>query len=218
MNGTHLLVATGHKPNMEGLHLEMAHVGYTPRGIVVDDRLRTSEKHIYAIGDVIGKQKFTHVANYHASVVLANMLFKLPTKVKTKAIPWVTYTDPELAQVGMTEAEAREKGSTIRVLQWPYEENDRARTELKTTGFIKVITTKRGKILGATIIGANAGELITPWILLMNKNLTVKALSDCIIPYPTMGEINKRVAGAFYTPFLFGDRMKKIVRFLLRYF
>ena len=215
--GSHLLVAAGRRANVEGLDLEAAGVTYSAKGIQVDDRLRSSNKKIYAVGDVAGGLQFTHVAGYHAGLVLRNVLFRLPAKVKGHAVPWVTYADPELAQVGLTEAAARKaQGESLRVLKFPYEENDRALAERASEGFIKVMVGQRGRVLGATIVGRSAGELILPWVLAIDRGLKIGALASVIAPYPTFGEISKRVAGSYYTQSLFSERTRKIVRFLLR--
>jgi pyruvate/2-oxoglutarate dehydrogenase complex dihydrolipoamide dehydrogenase (E3) component len=216
--GSHLLVAAGRRANVEGLDLEAAGVTYTAKGIQVDDRLRSSNKKIYAVGDVAGGLQFTHVAGYHAGLVLRNVLFRLPAKVKGHAVPWVTYADPELAQVGLTEAAAREAhGASLRVLTFPYEDNDRALAERASEGFIKVMVGKRGRVLGATIVGQSAGELILPWVMAIDRGFKIGALASLIAPYPTFGEISKRVAGSYYTKSLFSERTRMIVRFLLRF-
>lgn len=218
LEGSHLLLATGRKPNVENLGLEQAGVTFEPSGISVDARLRTSNHKIFAIGDVTGGLQFTHMAGYDAGIVIRNALFRLPAKVDHRAVPWVTYTNPELAQVGMAEATARKKiGDDIRVVTWDYAENDRARAEGDTTGFIKVITTKKGRILGAGIVGRQAGELIGVWSLAISKKMKIGAIAGMIAPYPTLGELSKRVAGAWYTPSLFSERTRKIVRFLLKF-
>jgi len=218
IEASHLLVAAGRKPNMDRLDLDAALIKYTKGGIEVDVRLRTSNRKVYAIGDVSGGYQFTHMAGYQAGVVIRNLLFRLPAKVDYSAVPWVTYTDPEIANVGMSEKIARsEFGDTIRVLTFPYAENDRARAERKTDGMVKAITTNSGKILGAGIVGAQAGELIQPWALAISGNLKVSAMASYIAPYPTLGEINKRAAGSFYTPKLFSEKTRKIVRFLARF-
>ncbi len=217
IEGSHLLVAAGRRPNVQGLDLERAGVDYSPKGIAVDRRLRTSNKRIFAIGDVAGGLQFTHMAGYHAGIVIRNALFRLPAKVKTDAVPWVTYTDPELAQVGLTEAQARERhGAAVKVVSWPFAENDRAQSERATEGFIKVVTGKGGKVLGATIVGASAGELILPWVLAVDRRLKIGAMAGIIAPYPTRSEVSKRAAGQYFTPSLFSERTRKVVRFLQR--
>ena len=214
VEGSHLLVAAGRRPNVGGLDLEKAGVDYSPMGITVDARLRTSNKKIFAIGDVTGGYQFTHVAAYHAGIVIRNALFRLPAKADTRAAPWVTYTAPELAQVGLSEEEARKKYSDIKVLTWPFAENDRAQAERQTDGLIKVVTTGKGRILGAGIVGAHAGELIQVWVLALSKKMKIADIASMIAPYPTLGEVSKRAAGSFYTQSLFGPRTKKLIRFL----
>jgi len=144
------------------------------------------------------------------------MLFKLPAKVDYSAVPWVTYTDPELAHVGMSQADAEAAGRDVRVLKWSFEENDRAQAEKRTEGLIKVITEKNGRILGASIVGLHAGELIQPWILAISQKMKIGAMASMIAPYPTLAEVNKRIAGSFYTEKLFSEGTKKLVRFLMR--
>ncbi|MEE2995780.1 MAG: FAD-dependent oxidoreductase [Pseudomonadota bacterium] len=214
--GTDLLVAAGRLPCLAGLNLEAAGIEYTRRGIKVDERLRTSNKKVFAIGDAAGSFQFTHVAGYHAGVVIRNALFRLPTKVDYSALSWVTYTDPELAHVGMTEKQAREQYGEIRVLRHAFSENDRAQVERNTDGFAKIITTAKGVVVGASIVGPSAGELIQPWILAIQNKTKIGAIARLIIPYPTLGEVNKRAAGSFYTPRLFSEQTKKIIRFLLK--
>ncbi len=217
IKGSHLLVAAGRKPNVESLDLESAGVKYERRGITVDKKLRSSNKKIYAIGDVVGGLQFTHVANYHAGLVIRHALFRLPVKVNENAIPWVTFTDPELAQVGMTEVRAKERYGSIRVLRWPYGENDRAETERETHGHIKVITSKRGKILGATIVGAQAGELISTWSLAVSQGLNIRAIASMVMPYPTLAEVGKRSAINYFAPSLTSPAVRRIIT-LLRWF
>ena len=220
LTGSHLLVAAGRKVNVAGLDLEAAGVAYSPKGIEVDARLRSSNKRIFAVGDVAmvagaGSFQFTHLAGYHAGIVIRNALFKLPAKVNYDALPWVTFTDPEIAHVGLTEAQAREKhGDKVRTLTWSFAENDRAQAERATEGLVKVVVAGRGRILGASIAGRHAGELLHPWVLAIGQGLKIGAMASMIAPYPTLGEVNKRVAGTFYTPSLFSDRTRKIVRFL----
>jgi len=214
IDGTDLLVAAGRRPTVAGLDLEAAGIEHGPQGIVVDARLRTGNRRVYALGDVTGGYQFTHMAGYQAGIVLRNALFRLPAKVDTRAVPWVTFTDPELAQVGLTEAAARAASGDIRVLRRPFAENDRAQTERRTDGFVKLVTTRRGRVLGATIVGAQAGELVQLWGLAISRRLSVGAVAGMIAPYPTRGELNKRAAGGFYEPALFGPRTRLVVRLL----
>ena len=214
VEGTDLLVAAGRKANVEKLNLEAAGVEYTPRGVKVDARLRSSNKHIYAVGDAAGQYQFTHIAGYHAGIVIRNALLRIPAKVDYRAVPWVTFTAPELAHVGMSEDEAKAKHGEIRVLRWPFHDNDRAQAERVTDGLVKVIATKRGQVLGASILGAHAGELIQTWGLAIAGGLKLGTVAGMIAPYPTLGEVNKRAAGSFYTSFIFGPKIKRLVRFL----
>lgn len=218
ISGSHLLVATGRQPNIKKLNLAAAEVETTVKGIVVDRRLRTTNKKIFAIGDVVGDYQFTHMASYHAGIVIRNALFMLPAKVNYQAVPWVTYTDPEIAHVGMTEEMAKYKNKSIQVLRWSFDENDRAQTEKKPEGLIKVVVSKRGKILGASIVGAHAGELLMPWIVAVHKKMHIKDIAGIIAPYPTLSEISKRAAGSFYMNKLFSDKTKKIVQFIQKTF
>ncbi len=214
IEGSDLLVAAGRRPVTDGLGLAEAGIAFTGKGITVDAALRTTNRRVYAIGDVAGGLQFTHMAGHHAGVVLRNALFRLPAKVERRAIPWVTYTAPELAQVGLTEAAARERYGTIRVLRAAFSDNDRARAELSAEGLVKVVTTGRGRVLGAGIVGPHAGELIQLWVLAVAQGLGIGAIAGMIAPYPTLGEASKRAAGAFYTPTLFGPRSRWLVRAL----
>lgn len=214
IHGSHLLVATGRHSNISGLALEKAGIAYTPQGITVSPRLRTTNKRVYAIGDAAGGYQFTHIANYHAGIVIRNIIFKIPSKVDYQSIPWVTFTTPELAHTGLTADKALKKYRDARVISLPFSDNDRAQTEHKTMGSIKVIVTKKGKILGCSILGEQAGELILPWIMLIKNEKSLRDLTDLIIPYPTLSEVSKRIASEFYAPTLFSDTVRRIVRFL----
>lgn len=213
---THLLIAAGRNPTIADLCLETAGVAYSDEGIIVDQRLRTTNRSIFAIGDVTGSPRFTHVAGYHAGIVLRNALFRIPARVDYRGVPHVTYTHPELAQVGATEAEMRSAHRNIVVLRSPFSENDRAQVERSTEGLVKVVTDRRGGILGAGIVGPSAGELIHTWVLAMSRRLRVRAVATMIAPYPTLGETNKRAAGNFYADRLFSARMRRIIRLLAR--
>jgi len=215
--GSHLLVATGRRANCDGLDLKRAGIAHDGDGIAVDERLRTANKRVFAIGDAVGGPQFTHVANYHAGLVIRNVLFRLRAEVDEDAIPRVTFTDPELAHVGLTEAQARERGSKLRVLRWPYHENDRAQTERTTTGHIKAITDRKGTILGCTIVGAAAGELITAWTLAVSQKLNIRAFAGIIVPYPTLAEIGKRAAMTYFTAGLTNTWVRRIIGLLRRF-
>ena len=218
IKGSHLLVAVGRKPSVEKLRPEAGGIKTTSRGITVDDRLRTSNKKVYAIGDVAGGLQFTHLAGYHASVVIRSILFGLPSKAKTAHIPWTTYTDPELAHVGLTEHQARKThGARLEVVRFSYDHNDRAIAERKTTGFIKVMVV-RGRPVGASIVGHQAGELISLWALALANGMKMSQIAAMVAPYPTIGEINKRAAGAYFSPRLFDNpRVKQVVGLVQRY-
>jgi pyruvate/2-oxoglutarate dehydrogenase complex dihydrolipoamide dehydrogenase (E3) component len=195
ITGSHLLVAAGRKPNIEDMNVEAAGIKTTPKGIAVDQGLKTSQRHIYAVGDAAGGLQFTHVANYHAGLVIRNALFKLPVKYRSDLIPRVTFTDPEIASIGLSEAEARQQhGDAIKVLRSSFSENDRAQADGDTKGLVKVALDRGGKILGASIAGAQAGDLIALWVLAMSQGLKIKALTDMVMPYPTRGEASKRAA------------------------
>jgi len=217
VQGSHLLVSTGRRANVDGLNLGAAGVDFTSHGVQVDARLRSSNKRIFAIGDVAGPYQFTHMAAYQAGIVIRNMLFRLPAKVDYSAVPWVTYTDPELAHVGMTEADAEKAGKQVRILRWSFSENDRAQAERRCEGLVKVLTDKKGRVLGASIVGLHAGELIQPWVLAISQKMKIGAMAGMIAPYPTLAEVNKRIAGSFYTTSLFSNKVRRIVRFLLRF-
>jgi pyruvate/2-oxoglutarate dehydrogenase complex dihydrolipoamide dehydrogenase (E3) component len=217
ITGSHLLVAAGRRPSVEALDLPAAGIEATANGIKVDGRLRTTNRRAFAIGDVAGGPQFTHIASYHAGIVIRNALFRLPARVDYRALPWVTYTDPELAQVGLTEATARRAGEAVRVLRWSFTENDRAQTERDTEGLVKVVLHPNGRVLGASILGAGAGDLILPWALAISQKLKIGALANLIVPYPTRGEASKRAAACYYTPTLFSPRTRSLVRLLARF-
>ena len=217
ISGSHLLIAAGRRPTVEALDLATAGIASTARGIIVDARLRTTNRRVFAIGDVAGGPQFTHIALYHAGIVIRNALFRIPAKVDYRALPWVTYTDPELAQVGLTEAASRTIERAPRVLRWRFVENDRAQTERETEGIVKVVTRGNGRILGASILGPGAGDLILPWALAISQKLKIGAMANLIVPYPTRGEAGKRAAGSYYTPTLFSARTRRLVRLLARF-
>jgi pyruvate/2-oxoglutarate dehydrogenase complex dihydrolipoamide dehydrogenase (E3) component len=216
--GTHLLLAIGRKANTEKLNLEAAGIEPTRTGIQVDDQLRTTNRKVYAIGDVAGGLQFTHVAGYHAGVIIRSALFGMRSKASTRHIPWATYTDPELAQVGLTEAQAREQfGDRLEVARFDFHHNDRAIAERKTKGFIKVMVVK-GRPVGASIVGHQAGELINLWSLALANRLKMGQIAAMVSPYPTIGEVNKRAAGAYFSPRLFDNPLiRRVVRFVQRW-
>jgi pyruvate/2-oxoglutarate dehydrogenase complex dihydrolipoamide dehydrogenase (E3) component len=217
IDGTHILVAAGRSANTAGMELEKAGVEYDKRGIKVSAKLRTSNRRVYAIGDVAGGLQFTHVAGYHAGVVLRALLFRLPAKQSAAHIPWATYTDPEIAHVGMTEADARKLNQPLHILRWPYSENDRASAERKTEGLIKIVTDKKGRILGASIVGAGAGEMISIYALAISKKMKASDLASFVAPYPTMSEIGKRAATSYYAPLARKPLIRRAIAFLRRF-
>lgn len=217
LEGSHLLVAAGRTPALGALDLDKAGVAHTRAGVTVSPTLRSvSNPRVWALGDAAGGAH-THTAGWHASAFVRNVLFKARTAAASAAIPSVVYADPELAQIGLTEAQARDThGDRIKVVRWDFENNDRAQAQRDTEGFCKLMTGKGGKILGATIVGAEAGELIAPVALAMSSGLTIRALTGPVLPYPTRSEIAKRAAGAFYTPTLFSPGTRTLVSILKR--
>jgi pyruvate/2-oxoglutarate dehydrogenase complex dihydrolipoamide dehydrogenase (E3) component len=215
ITGSHLLIAAGRKPAIDGLDLDAAGIRHDRSGIVVNRKLKTRNRRVYAIGDcAAGQLQFTHAANYHAGLVIRNALFRLPVRVNNNAVPWVTYTEPELAHIGLTEKQARASRLKIRVARWPYHDNDRAQTERDTHGHIKVITTRKGKIVGATIVGAQAGELIGMWTLAIAQGLNIQSFTEIVLPYPTLSELGKRAAIDFLAPGLTSPWVRRIIGWL----
>lgn len=214
VEGDRLLVATGRAATVDGLDLEKAGIEHTRRGIKVSKKMRTTNRKVYAIGDVAGSLQFTHVAGYHAGLVIRALLFRLPAKEKRQIIPWCTYTDPELAHVGHSEESARETFGKITVLRWPYAENDRAQAEKKTSGLIKIIARKNGKVEGVSIAGAMAGEMINMWALAVSQGLKVRDIAGYVSPYPTMSEIGKRAATTYFAPSTRKPWIRSLIRFL----
>jgi pyruvate/2-oxoglutarate dehydrogenase complex dihydrolipoamide dehydrogenase (E3) component len=219
--GSHLLVAVGRRPNLEALDLAAGNVQATPSGIATDQGLRSlTNRCVYAAGDIadprgIGPRAFTHIGTYHAGIVIRRALFRLPARLDYAALPRVTYTHPELAQVGMTEAEARAAGHRISILRWPLAENDRATAERDNTGVVKLVV-GGGRVLGAGILAANAGEMIGLWTLAIARRVKLRALAALILPYPTRGEAGKRAAASFFVSRLFAPRTKTLVHLLAR--
>ncbi len=219
--GSHLLIAAGRRPNVEELGLDAGGVRASSRGIATDRGLRSrSNRRVYAVGDIadpegIGPRAFTHVGSYHAGLVIRRALFRLPARVDYAALPRVTYTAPELAQAGMTEAEARAAGHDVEVLRWPLAENDRAIAEDDTVGLAKLVVA-RGRVLGAGILAPHAGEMIGAWTLAIGRRVPLSAMAGMIVPYPTRAEAAKRAAGSYYETRLFAGRTRAVVRALAR--
>jgi len=214
IEGDVLLVAAGRKPNVEGLDLPVAGVTYSPRGIPADARMRTNVPHIFACGDVNGVFPFTHVAGYEAGIALSNAVLRLPRKADYTKVPWCTYTDPEVASIGLNEKRAKAAGIEYRTLEAPFREVDRALAEGETEGKIKVLISPSGALLGCQIAGHHAGELLHEWVAAINGGVKLSTLAGAIHAYPTLAEISKKAAGSYYSEKLFSDRTKKILRFL----
>jgi pyruvate/2-oxoglutarate dehydrogenase complex dihydrolipoamide dehydrogenase (E3) component len=218
--GSHLLVATGRRANLEDLGLDAAGIRATAQGIATDRGLRSlTQRHVFAAGDIadpdgIGPRRLTHVAGYHAGIIIRRALFRLPARLDYAALPRVTYTDPELAQVGLTEAEAAGTGRPHRVLRFPMAENDRAIAEGRTEGLVKLVVTPGGKLLGAGILAPHAGEMIGLWTQAIGRGVPLSAVAGMILPYPTRAEAGKRAAGAFYSERLFGPWSRRLASLL----
>lgn len=214
--GSHLLIATGRRATVDGLDLDKAGVAYTEKGIKVDDYLRTSNPRIYAIGDVLGGPQFTHLAGQQAGFFVRSALFGLPGRRREAIMPRCLYTEPELAQVGLTEAEAEKQDPRVRILTWPLARNDRAIATDATAGFVKIIADRQGRLKGVTIVAPHAGELIYTYSLALDKKLRLSALAAAVAPYPTLAEAGRRAAGEFYTAAVFGRLAQLWVRFRSR--
>jgi pyruvate/2-oxoglutarate dehydrogenase complex dihydrolipoamide dehydrogenase (E3) component len=217
VKGTHILMAVGRKVTLDGMNLDAAGVAFTPKGVTVDARLRSTNRRVFAVGDAAGGLQFTHVASWHAGIVIRQAVLGLPAKADPRAVPRATYTEPELAHVGLTEAEARAAhGDKLTVIRADLHHNDRAIAEGKAKGFAKVMIVK-GRPVGASIVGAQAGELIGLWSLAISARLKMSAVAGMIAPYPTLGEVSKRAAGAYFSPQLFANPwLKRFVRLVQR--
>jgi pyruvate/2-oxoglutarate dehydrogenase complex dihydrolipoamide dehydrogenase (E3) component len=216
VHGSHLLVAAGRAPRVEGFGLDVAGVAATKAGITVDARLRTTNKRIFAVGDCRDGPRFTHAAGYDAGIAIRNIVFRLPAKANYRALPWVTFTDPELAQVGLTERQAREQfGDKLKLLTWSFDKNDRAQAEGRTVGRAKVMAVG-GRAVGATVVGYGAGEMIQIWALAVSARLKLSAVAGMIAPYPTYNEMAKAIAGSAFSDALFSPRVRRLARLLQR--
>ena len=212
-----ILLATGRRPNLDGLNLDAAGVAYTQRGIKINDRCRTNKRHIYAIGDIAGRYQFTHMSEHMAKIAVTNMLLKAPMKIDAKHVPWVTYTDPELGHVGMTQGDLQKKAIDYEEYRFPYSKVDRAVTESETTGLIKVYAKKfNGKIYGVDVLGTSAGELISEYALAMRNGITLRQMADTIHPYPTYGLGARRAADQWYVRKQ-SPALTKLLKFVFRY-
>ena len=210
-----ILVAAGRRSNVEGLGLEAAGVRYSTRGIEVDGRLRSSQRHIYACGDVCGPYAFTHMAEYQAGIIISNAVFRLRRRVDYRVVPRVTFSDPELAQVGLSESEARSRGIDPKILRFPFSQIDRALAEREEQGMLKLVT-HRGKLLGASMLGPHAGELIHEMVLAMKSGASVATIASTIHAYPTLAQIHRRTANTAFAQTLFSPATRHLVRWLQR--
>ncbi len=210
-----ILVAVGRQPNIKDLGLDTAGVAYDAKGIKVDSRLRSSQKHIYACGDVCGPYPFTHMAEYQAGIVLSNAVFRFPKKVDYRVVPWVTYTDPELARVGLAEQQARDRGIEPTVLRFPFKDVDRALCERETGGLTKLVVHK-GKVLGASVLGPHAGELIHEIVLAMKTGAKIGDISATIHAYPTLAQVHRHTVNTAYAARLFSPGTRRLVRWINR--
>ncbi len=211
-----ILVAMGRDPNVKGLNLEEIGVQFDRKGIEVDDRMRTTQKHIYAAGDVTGAFQFTHAAGYEGGIVVSNAIFHLPRKADYTFMPWCTYTDPELASIGMNEKAAKAAGLDYTVFTEPFKGNDRSLAEGEETGRIKMILNKSERPIGVQILGPQAGELLSEWVAVLNGKVKLSTLASAVHPYPTLGEINKRVAGTYFSPKIFSEKVKMGLKFFFQ--
>jgi len=208
-----LLVAMGRSSNIGDLGLEAAGVSYSKRGIDVDTRLRTSQKHIYCAGDVTGAFQFTHAAGYEGGIVVSNAVFRLPRKVNYTYMPWCTYTSPELASIGMNEKTATAAGIKYSVWSEEFRANDRSLAEGEERGQVKMLLDEKERPIGVQILGPHAGDLLAEWVAVFNGGVKLSTLAGAVHPYPTLGEINKRVAGSFLSTKIFSDTVKKGLKF-----
>jgi pyruvate/2-oxoglutarate dehydrogenase complex dihydrolipoamide dehydrogenase (E3) component len=208
--GEEILVATGRAPTAASLGLDDAGVELEEKGLKVDEHLRTTAPNVYAAGDITGKYLFTHVAEYQARAALRNALFPLKTKADHRVVPWTTFTDPEVARVGLTEEQARREHDGVRVYRQPFSDVDRAMADGETTGLVKIVAGPRGRILGGHIIGPDAGNLIHEVVLAMQKNIPIGTLSTTIHVYPTLAQANQRAADNYYREKLFNARNQRL--------
>jgi pyruvate/2-oxoglutarate dehydrogenase complex dihydrolipoamide dehydrogenase (E3) component len=214
VGGSHLLVATGRAPVVEHLDLAAAGIRNDERGILVGSNLKTSNARVYAIGDVVaGQPRFTHAASYQAGLVIRNALFRQKVRIRPELIPHAIFTEPELAQAGLTEAQARARRRSIRILRRPVYDSDRAQADRQTAGHIKIVADRKGRILGVTIVCAHAGELISAWALAIAQGLDLRNFAEVVLPYPTLSELGKRAAFDFYLPRLTQPLLRRIIGF-----
>jgi pyruvate/2-oxoglutarate dehydrogenase complex dihydrolipoamide dehydrogenase (E3) component len=220
IDGTHLLIANGRRPNLEGLELDLAGARSDETGIIVDAALRTANRRIYAIGDCAGGaaagMASSHAAQHQAGLVLRNALFRQPVRFRRELVPRAVHSRPELASVGLDEHQARARGD-IRVMRWPYAESGRARAELRTAGLIKLMTDRKGGILGVAIAGEQAAELIVPWSLAIQKRMNVSEMAGLIAPSQGLSELSQKAALSFQAPLATKPGIRRLIGFLRRF-
>lgn len=217
IDGSNILIAAGRRPEFDELGLQEARIAFDERGIKVNSRLRTRNRRVYAVGDVIGGAQFTHWGSYQAGLVVRSILFRFGGRMRPELLSWVTFTEPELAHVGLSEEEARRRYRKIRILRWPFAENDRAQTERAARGLVKLVTTKGGRVLGADILGQEAGELIASQVLAITEKMSVRTFIKAVFPYPTRSEAARRAALAFYAPKLDSPWLRWVARMLRKF-
>lgn len=212
-----IAVAVGREANVEGMGLREIGVEFDKKGITVDNRMRTNHKHIYAAGDVTGQYQFTHAAGYEGGIVVSNAIFHLPRRADYTFLPWCTYTDPELASVGMNETAARAKGIVYSVWTEEFRANDRSLAEGEEVGKIKMILDEHEKPLGVQILGPHAGELLSEWVAVLNGGVKLSTVAAAVHPYPTLGEINKKVIGTYFSGKIFSDRVRRTLKLFFNF-
>lgn len=208
-----IVAALGRVANTEGLGLDKIGIEYSHQGIQVDNRLRTNLKHIYAVGDVNGGFQFTHAAGYEGGIVVSNAIFRLPRKADYTYLPWCTYTDPPLGSIGMNEKIAAEAGINCQVWIEEFKDNDRSLAEGETVGKIKMILNDKEKPIGIQILGPHAEDLLNEWVAILNGKVKLSTLASAVHPYPTIGEINKKVVGSYFSPKIFSEKVQKGLKF-----
>ena len=217
VEGTHLLIATEPRPAIEGLDLELAGIVHGEGGIKVDRGLRSTNRRVYAIGGCAGVPGGMLAGEEHARLVLRNALFRLPGRFEADAVPHVTPTRPELARVGLSEQQARSRAGTIRVLRWPYSDSERAQADRTTDGFVKLVTNAKGRVLGVSIVGAGAGELIATWSLALRAGKTAAEMAQLVMPQLALSQTSKRAATSFLTPLSSQPGLRRLIGFLRRF-
>jgi len=207
-----ILLATGRKPSLELLDLDKAGIKYDEKGILVSETLKTTNSKVYAVGDIVGPYQFSHMANVQGIRAVQNALLPIKRKLKYDHVAWCTFTEPELARAGMTEAEAKKAHGEVQVYTYDYSKLDRVKTKPGSTGEIKVILDKKGKVLGASILGERAGELISEVQVLKTLGIPYKKLMNVIHPYPTYGEALNKISKSVAVDALLNHPLVKLFR------